>query len=65
MNKEYVFKVNFYNTYGNLYVEAGNYADAYKTAMDEIGNALCNLPVEVEFDVDCIEEPEEDEEDDE
>ena len=62
--KEYEFRVGFYETYGSFTVEANNIDEAYDKAWAEIMESLKDLPVEVDYDVDCIEEPD-DEDDDE
>ena len=53
MKRTYEFTVRFYSTYGTFDVEAENCDEAYDKAKDEIRNALADLPVEVEFEVDC------------
>ena len=55
--KEYEFTASFYDTYGSFTVEAENIDDAYTKAMNEISNSIRDLPVEVEYDVDCIDSP--------
>lgn len=52
--KEYEFVVRFYNTYGSFSVDSDNTEDAYDMAWETICDALKDLPVEVEFDIDCI-----------
>ena len=59
MKKTYEFTVNFYNTYGSFDIEASSYDEAYSKAQDIICEAIKNLPVEVEYDVECIDEVEE------
>ena len=51
--KDYAFNVNFYDTYGKLYVEANNFEEAYDKATDIMTDALKDLPVQVDFDVEC------------
>ena len=58
--KEYEFAVDFHLTYGTFYEEAKNIDEAYDKALKTIGNALKDLPVEVEFEVECVDEPDED-----
>ena len=57
---EYEFIVRFYDTYGSFNVNANDSDEAYTKALDEIGYAIMDLPIEVEYDVECIDEPEED-----
>ena len=65
MNKEYEFTVTFHLTEGTFYEEAKDIDEAYDKAYETIGQALKNLPVIVEYDVECVNEPdEEDEEED-
>ena len=58
--KTYEFVVNFYSTYGSFEIEADDDVMAYDKAIEEVQNAIKELPVEVEFDVDCINAPEDD-----
>lgn len=62
--KEYEFAVTFHLTYGTFHETAENIEEAYDKAWETIGNVLKNLPVEVEFNVECINEPDEDDKDD-
>ena len=59
----YQFIVNFYNTYGSFDIDADNYEEACAKASDLICDAIKDLPVEVEYDVECIDEPDDYEED--
>ena len=55
--KEYEFAVTFGITYGTFYEEAKNFDEAYDKACATIRQALVDLPVTVEFDVECVNEP--------
>ena len=52
----YEFKTTFYDTFGTFEVEANDYDEAYTKASDIIMDAIKDLPVEVEYDVDCVDE---------
>lgn len=60
--KEYEFAVGFFSTHGTFTVEAKTLREADKKAWDVIQKALAQLPVEVEYAVECLAEPDEDEE---
>ena len=62
--KEYEFVVNFYETYGTFTVDAENFDVAIDTASQIIGNAIKDLPVEVDYEVECVGSDDEDEEED-
>ena len=61
--KEYEFAVNFHLTYGTFCETAKNFDEAIDKAYETIGKALEDLPVEVEFEIECVEEPDDEEED--
>ena len=67
--KEYEFAVTFRCTYGTFYETAENFDEAYDKAIRTILDALRELPVQVDFDIDCVDgyddEDDEEEEDDE
>ena len=56
------FKVNFYETYGTFTIEAERDDVAMDTEYQMIGNALNDLPVEVEYDLELVNFDDEDEE---
>ena len=62
--KEYEFAVTFHLTEGTFYETAENIDEAYDKAWETIGKALKDLPVEVEYEVECVDEPDDDEEED-
>lgn len=62
---EYEFIVRFYDTYGSFNVNANDSDEAYTKASDEICNAIMDLPIEVEYEVECISCPEESDDEDE
>jgi len=65
--KEYEFAVTFHLTEGTFFEEAENIEEAYDKAWDTIQKALKDLPVEVEYEVECLTDEDEDDwdEDDE
>jgi len=62
--KEYEFKVSFYETYGTFTASAENVDVAIDTAYQIISNALKDLPVEVDYDIECITDEDEEEDED-
>lgn len=62
--KEYEFAVILNNGYcdDTIIVEANDIDEAYDKASDEIADALQNFPVCVWYNVECVSEPEEDDE---
>jgi len=52
--KEYEFAVTFHLTEGTFYEEAESVDEAYDKAWATIQNALKELPVEVEYEVECV-----------
>lgn len=65
MKKDYEFTVTFGCTYGSFYEEAEDFEEAYDKAIGTILDALKELPVQVDFDVDCLTEDDEEEDWDE
>ena len=60
--KEYEFTVTFGVTYGTFYEEAENFEEAYDKAIGTILDALKELPVQVDFNIDCVDGYDEDDE---
>lgn len=58
--KEYEFAVHFHLTYGTFCETAKNFDEAINKAYETIGKALEDLPVEIEYEVECVDEPDED-----
>lgn len=63
--KEYEFGVTFYDCPETFCVNAENFDEAINKAIEEIKKAIKDLPFPVEFDVECVKEPDEDEDEDE
>lgn len=63
--KEYEFTVTFHLTEGTFYETAENIDEAYDKAYETIGKALKDLPVEVEYEVECISDEDFDDEEEE
>lgn len=61
MKKEYEFAVKFFDTNGTFTVEANNLKEADEKAWEMVQKALSQLPVDVEYAVECYKEPDEDE----
>ena len=61
--KTFEFKVTFYSTYGTFNETAEDIDKAYENAWATIQRAIKDLPVEVEFDIDCVNEDEDEEND--
>ena len=57
--KTFEFKVTFYSTYGTFNETAEDIDKAYEKAWATIQQAIKDLPVEVEFDIDCVNEEDE------
>lgn len=61
----YDFKLTFYDTFGTFRIEANNIDEAYEKARQEIMESIKDLPVEVEFDYECVYDDEEEDEEEE
>ncbi len=62
--QKYEFRVNLYSAYGTFNVDADSLDEAYNEARNTISNALWNCPVDISFDVDCVYDPGDPEDDD-
>ena len=64
--KEYEFAVIVCGGYadGSIYIMADNYDEAYEKGIEQIVDELKNLSVGVEIELECIDCPDDDEEDD-
>ena len=60
--KEYEFSVTRMFPEGTFYVEANSYEEAYDKAVTEFIKSLKNVPISIEFELDCLNEDDDEDE---